>query len=196
MEPARCDCTECRCPALPLRAVDPRVPDRYTRCADCMAGLHVTDRATALSRAVEAGAYTVSGPIEPGPAMDLERRRRLEAALAEAQALEDDDGLDPPPETVSMPNLADAEEFTVRLSRVEAERLRVAAAERGVTVSAALRVAVWLWLRTGPAQPPGGLTAADYDAMAQSYEDEPPRRDEMVGEPDVAPSALEQDRDD
>ncbi len=30
-------------------------------------------------------------------------------------------------------------------------------------------------------------TSADYAAMAQSYEYEPPRRDEMVGEPYVAP---------
>lgn len=196
MDVERCDCAECDCPSLPLFTVDPRVPALYTRCSDCLAGLHVTDRATGLSRAVEAGAYTVAGPVEPGPGMDLEEQRRLVAALAEAQALEDDDGLDPPPETISMPNLADAVELTVGLSRVEAERLRAAAAERGVPVAAALRAAVWLWLRTGQAQPTGGLTAADYNSMAQSYEDEPPRREEMAGEPFVAPSALEQYRED
>ncbi|MBU3749148.1 MAG: hypothetical protein FGM52_01625 [Mycobacterium sp.] len=195
LEPPRCECTECDCPALPLRAVDPRVPAGYTRCRDCLAGLHVVDRSDQLSRAVEAGRYT-AGPVEPGPAMGLEERRRLVAALAEAQALEDDDGLDPPPETVSMPNLADAEEVTVKLSRVEAERLRAAAAERGVTVQDAMRAAVWGWLRTGPAQPPGGLTAADYAAMADSYETDPPRREEMVGEPFIAPSALEPDDED
>jgi len=35
------------------------------------------------------------------------------------------------------------------------------------------------------------LTSADYAAMAQSYEEEPHRRDELVGEPYVAPSAMQ-----
>lgn len=38
------------------------------------------------------------------------------------------------------------------------------------------------------------LTSEDYAAMAQSYEDNPPRRDEMVGDPYVAPSALRMGR--
>lgn len=33
------------------------------------------------------------------------------------------------------------------------------------------------------------LTGADYAAMADSYEKEPPRRDEIVGEPVIQPSA-------
>ncbi|MCH9734092.1 MAG: ribbon-helix-helix domain-containing protein [Actinomycetia bacterium] len=35
------------------------------------------------------------------------------------------------------------------------------------------------------------LTREEYAEMAQSYEDEPPRRDEMVGEPYVAASAMQ-----
>jgi hypothetical protein len=38
------------------------------------------------------------------------------------------------------------------------------------------------------------LTGDDYAAMAQSYEENPPRRDEMEGEPYVAPSALRMGR--
>ncbi len=124
-----CDCPDCDCPALPLHAADPRVPDRYTTCRDCLAGLQVIDRATGLSRAVEAGAYTVSGLAEPGPGMDPELRRLLE----EAWELDKGEHTGPPP------------------------------------------------------QRRGGPTPADYAEMAQSYETDPPRRDEMVGEPFIAP---------
>lgn len=99
--------------------------------------------------------------------------------------------------TVSMPNLADAEELTVRLSRVEADRLRAAAADRGVAVSDAVRAAVWLWLRARPAQRRTPLSSADYAEMGRSYEKDPPRREEMVGEqPYVAPSAMQADDED
>lgn len=50
----------------------------------------------------------------------------------------------------------------------------------------AIRAAVLMWLRQHP-------TAADFADMAQSYEDEPPRRDELAGESDVAPSATRED---
>ncbi|BBY99384.1 hypothetical protein AWC04_09895 [Mycolicibacterium fallax] len=39
-----------------------------------------------------------------------------------------------------------------------------------------------------------GLTSDDYAAMAQSYEENPPRRDEMVGDPYVSPSAMRMGR--
>jgi hypothetical protein len=49
-----------------------------------------------------------------------------------------------------------------------------------------VRAAALLWLRQHP-------TAADYAAMAESYEDAPLRREELAGEPFIAPSAMRED---
>ena len=100
-------------------------------------------------------------PLEPAE-MTLTREQQDEilalgdAAYAASQV--PDDGLPADPATVFMPNLADAEEVTVQLSRVP-------------------------------------LTAADYAEMGRSYEENPPRREEMIGEPFIAPSAMQDDED-
>ena len=72
------------------------------------------------------------------------------------------------------------------LDRPELDRLRAAAAARGVVVGDGVRAAALLWLRQHP-------TAAGYTAMAESYEDAPLRREELAGEPFIAPSAMRED---
>lgn len=138
------------------------------------------------------------GEIGPELAARLDADRiEAEEIYAREEALEAAGIELPPPDpaTISMPNLP-TEVVPVRLAAATLAKLRAAAADRGTTVDSVIRAAVLGWLRASPPQRRNPPTAADYAAMAQSYEADPPRRDEMVGEPFIAPSALEQDRDD
>ncbi len=96
----------------------------------------------------------------PGDAL---RRALAEADEIYAASQVPGDGLPVDPDTVSMPNLANSEVITVRLPQPELDRLRAAAAARGVVVGDGVRAAALLWLRQHP-------TAADYAAMAESYD--------------------------
>ena len=171
-EPPRCSCRDCDCPALPLNAVDPRVPARYTRCSDCLAGLHAVDRYDRLSRAVEAGRYTVSGPAEFG--QELRDRLARERAAAnesdqehmtrirdEVRDMEDDIAPEVRPSRVTSPNFADSVVLTARLSATVHAKLVAAAADHGVDVGSAVRAAVaWYLDNPDAAAAPGPVEPA------------------------------------
>ena len=147
----------CACPAAHAgnsgRCDNPAGPGAETRCAACAADVDDgADPHTRLSRAVEAGHYRVSGPVEYGPEHrtepDPQRMARIRAEVAAVERAEMETGTAPVVrETVeTSPNFADSVVLTVRVSAPVHAKLVAAGADRGGDVGSAVRAAVAWYL--------------------------------------------------
>lgn len=103
-----------------------------------------------LSRAVEAGEYTVAGPVEYGPRRDESLAQALSEAdelYAAEQSGERRPALDE--STVTTPNFAKSKVVHVRLNEQDYGALAALAGDRQVHISDVVRAAIAQYLRSG-----------------------------------------------